>query len=125
MNVIEPAVAEDDYHIVWPQHRNDSVHNGIGVLFQPRYLRDENSIGEFQRLRKLLLKHRASGGIRARFEHGPKPVAPITMTERLQRLSHCCGMVPEIVNYLHAARFTTKLLPSGDTGETFERAVDF
>jgi len=31
MNVIEPAVAENHNDILWPQHWNDSIYNGIGI----------------------------------------------------------------------------------------------
>ena len=47
------------------------------------------------------------------------------MTKRLQRVRDCCGVVPEIVNHLHAPRFTTKLQPPRNTGKTLECGVDF
>lgn len=32
MDIVEPAVAEDDDHVSWPEHRNNSVHDRVGVL---------------------------------------------------------------------------------------------
>src|SRR5437879_13138228 len=36
MNVVESAVTENHDHIFWPQHWNDSIHNGIGAVFVKR-----------------------------------------------------------------------------------------
>jgi len=36
MNVVEPAITENHDHIFWPQHWNDSIYNGIGVVFVKR-----------------------------------------------------------------------------------------
>src|SRR3954463_4194999 len=47
------------------------------------------------------------------------------MTERLQCLSDCSGMMPEIVDYFDAASFAAKLLPARNAQETGERAGDF
>src|SRR4030095_9200603 len=31
-----PAVAENHYHVVWPEQRNDSVHNRVGIFLVER-----------------------------------------------------------------------------------------
>ena len=137
MDIVEPAVAENHDHVFWPEHRNDSVHNCVrillverrpaglsdrrndplrfqalifGDLFELGNLRDKNTVGHFERFRELLLKHRTPSRIRAGFEHGPQPLATKAMTERLQCLSDCSGMMPEIVDYFNAASFAAKLL---------------
>src|SRR4051812_14347495 len=33
VNVVEAAVAENYDHVFWPEHRNDSVHNCVRILF--------------------------------------------------------------------------------------------
>ena len=90
MNIVEPAVAENHDHIFWPEHRDDSVHNRVRTLlverrpaglndrsddplrfqalifrdlFDPGDLRDKYAIGQFERFRELLLKHRTPGRI--------------------------------------------------------------
>ena len=98
MDIVEPTVAENHYHVFWPEHRNDSVHNRVrillverrparlsdrgneplrfqalifGDLIEPGDLRDKNAVGHFEGFRELLLKHRAPGRIRAGLEYGP------------------------------------------------------
>src|SRR4030095_7886088 len=85
VNIVEPTVAEKHDHVFLPEHRNDSVHNRVRILlvkrgpaspsnlcndllrfqaqifrdlFEPGDLRDENTVGYFEHLRELLLKHR-------------------------------------------------------------------
>jgi len=36
MNIIEAAVTENHDDIFWPQHWNNSIYNGIGVVFVKR-----------------------------------------------------------------------------------------
>ncbi len=36
MNIIEPAVTENHDDIFWPQNWNNSIHNGISVVFVKR-----------------------------------------------------------------------------------------
>ena len=139
MDIVEAAVAENHDHVFWPEHRNDSVHNCVrillverrpaglsdrrndplrfqalifGDLFDPGDLRDKNTVGHFERFRELLLKHRTPSRIRAGLEYGPQPLPTKAMTERLQCLSDCSGMMPEIVDYFNAASFAAKLLPA-------------
>src|SRR6187399_1828367 len=47
------------------------------------------------------------------------------MTERLQCLGDCSGMMPGIVNDFNAASFTAKLLSARNAQETGERIGDF
>ena len=86
MNIVEPTVAENHDHVLWTEHRNDSVHDRVGILlvvggptglsylrndplrFQSLILRDlfeacdlrnKNTVRDFERFRKLLLEHRS------------------------------------------------------------------
>ena len=152
MDIVEPAVTENHDHVFWLEHWNDSVHNCVriflverrpaglsdrrndplrfqalifGDLFDPGDLRDEYTVGQFERFRELLLKHCTPGRIRSGLEHGPQSLSTKAMTERLQCLSDCSGMMPEIVDHFHAASFAAKLLPARNAQETVERAGDF
>src|SRR5246127_5395882 len=152
VDIVESAVAENHDHVFWAQHRNDSLHNRVGILlverrpaglgnrshdplrfeplifrdlFEPSDLRDENTVSQFKRFRELLLKHRPPRRIRAGLEHGPQSLSAKAMPERLQCLRDRSGMMSEIVDDLNAASFAAKLLPACNPRETVERASDF
>lgn len=90
MDPVEPAIAEHGYDIVLLQHRRNTLNDRVGILlvereparafdffhhalgiqsfrfrdlFEPRDLRNENAVGNLQRIRQLVLKNRASSGV--------------------------------------------------------------
>jgi len=36
MDIVEATVAENHYHVFWPEQRNDSVHNRVRIFFVER-----------------------------------------------------------------------------------------
>ena len=90
MDPIEPAIAENGHDIVLLQQRRDALNDRVGILLiesesarafnffhhalgiqsfrsrnlvEPRDLRNENAVGNLQRIRQLVLKNCPSSGV--------------------------------------------------------------